>query len=293
VVFKQVMGEKTPESNVTVDKEKVGTYHNTTGNLNSLEKSPGVPNPKRNNSGEHENDEQISTTFNTADNESKSASHIPSQSSSTSLQSLPDEGYQSRRTSGHSLRSNQSTTSLDNCTNTFASEPIQEEDVDEDQHSNDEVASITENLDSISLTDCTVCNNNSLEQGRNMWSQTRRHSYEPPHPSARFWVRRCSETAVAYRRKLNLIPAKMSLHSEAGPACIMCRRNSQPPSPPTKRKISLTRSYIFKAVPIRRWNSEIFTVSPHPHIKGCRCVCVCVCVWGGGGGGGGGGPLNM
>jgi len=39
------MSEKTPESNVTVDKEKVGMYHNTTGNLNSLEKSPGVPNP--------------------------------------------------------------------------------------------------------------------------------------------------------------------------------------------------------------------------------------------------------
>lgn len=280
------MGEKTPESNVTVDKEKVEMYHNTTGNLNSLEKSPGVPNPKRNNGGEHENDEQILTTFTTADNESKTASHIPSQSSSTSLLSLPDEGYLSRQTSGRSLLSNQSTTSL---YNTFASAPIPEdEDIDEDQHfettkqpyvcnhenghtfrnpsSNDEVASITLNLHSMNLADRTDSNNNSQKQGGNIQSQTRRHSYEPSHPSARFSVRRCSETAVGYRRKLNLMPAKMSLHSEAGPACIMCRRNSQPPSPPTKRKISLTRSYIFKAVPIRRWNSEIFTVSTH-HIS--------------------------
>lgn len=277
------MGEKTPESNVTVDKEKFGMYHNTTGNLNSLEESPGVPNPKRNKSGEHENDEQILTIFTTADNESKTASHIPSQSSSTSLQSLPDEGYLSRQTSGHSLLSNHSTTSLDN---TFASAPILEvEDIDEDQHfettkqpyvcdhanghtfrnpsSNDDVASITKNLHSMNLSDRTDSNNNSQKQGGNIQSQTRRHSYEPSHHSARFCVRRCSETAVGYRRKLNLMPAKMSLHSEAGPACIMCRRNSQPPSPPTKRKISLTRSYIFKAVPIRRWNSEIFTVSPH------------------------------
>ena len=79
--------------------------------------------------------------------------------------------------------------------------------------------------------------------------KTRKLSYQHPplHPKVHY--RRGSETTVSTK----------PLQPEKEPTCIMCRRNSQKTSPPPNRKLS--KSYIFKATPMRRWNSQIITVS--------------------------------
>ena len=77
----------------------------------------------------------------------------------------------------------------------------------------------------------------------------RKLSYQPPPLHPRVHYRRGSEATVSTK----------PLQPEKEPTCIMCRRNSQKTSPPPKRKLS--KGYIFKATPMRRWNSQIITVS--------------------------------
>ena len=79
--------------------------------------------------------------------------------------------------------------------------------------------------------------------------QTRKLSYQHPPLHPRVHYQRGSEATVSTK------PSQ----PEKEPTCIMCRRNAQKTSPPPKRKIS--KSYIFKATPMRRWNSDIITVS--------------------------------
>ena len=91
-----------------------------------------------------------------------------------------------------------------------------------------------------SFQKCSLCNSQL---------KPRKLSYQHPplHPR------------VDHRRGSEAIVSTKPLQSEKEPTCIMCRRNSQKTSPPPKRKLS--KGYIFKATPMRRWNSQIITVS--------------------------------
>ena len=88
-----------------------------------------------------------------------------------------------------------------------------------------------------SFQKCSLCNSQL---------KPRKLSYQHPPLHSRVDYRRGSEATV-------------SAKPEKEPTCIMCRRNSQKTSPPPKRKLS--KGYIFKATPMRRWNSQIITVS--------------------------------
>ena len=97
---------------------------------------------------------------------------------------------------------------------------------------------LTESSAHQSIQKCSLCD--SL-------INTRRLSYQPPPLHPRVHYRRGSEATVSTK----------PLQPEKEPTCIMCRRNSQKTSPTPKRKLSSTKSYVFKATPMRRWNSEI------------------------------------
>ena len=97
---------------------------------------------------------------------------------------------------------------------------------------------LTESSAHQSVLKCSLCDSQI---------KPRKLSYQPPPLHPRVHYRRGSETTVSAK----------PLQPEKEPTCIMCRRNSQKISPPPKRKLSSTKSYVFKATPMRRWNSEI------------------------------------
>ena len=97
---------------------------------------------------------------------------------------------------------------------------------------------LTESSAHQSVLKCSLCD---------FQLKTRRLSYQPPPLPPIVHYRRGSEATVFTKQ----------LQPEKEPTCIMCRRNAQKTSPPPKRKLSSTKSYVFKATPMRRWNSEI------------------------------------
>ena len=108
----------------------------------------------------------------------------------------------------------------------------------EDLSSKVALLKLTESSAHHSVQKCSLCDSQI---------NTRRFSYQHPPLHPRVHYRRGSETTVSAK----------PLQPEKEPTCIMCRRNSQKMSPPPKRKLSSTKSYVFKATPMRRWNSEI------------------------------------
>ena len=212
----------------------------------------------------------------------------------SSTSTLGDEGYDSRRNSGRSILSFQSQISLESTLSVTNMKQILENDEDpsdsegisfttvDNKNDEDSLATVvtspgpkyehsspTEESESLITKMCSLnLSDNEPNVQRNFQKQSaslhpRRHSDQHPYPlpSPRTCNRRSSEATlfIGGRPFLKILP----LQPEEGPTCIMCRRNSlQMSSPTPKRKLSSTRSYIFKATPIRRWNSEIFTVSP-------------------------------
>ena len=113
---------------------------------------------------------------------------------------------------------------------------------EEPEHLSSKMASLNLTEQSVhqSFQKCSLCDSQL---------KARKLSYQHPPLHQRVHYRRGSEATVSTK------PSQ----SEKEPTCIMCRRNSQKTSLPPKRKIS--KSYIFKATPMRRWNSDIITVS--------------------------------
>ena len=145
--------------------------------------------------------------------------------------------------SGHSVQSScliESTpakiqTLLDNQREGEDSSPSEEP---EDLSSKIALLKLTESSSHQSVQKCSLCDSQI---------KPRRLSYQPPPLPPIVHYRRGSEATVFTK----------PLQPEKEPTCIMCRRNAQKTSPPPKRKLSSTKSYVFKATPMRRWNSEI------------------------------------
>ena len=146
--------------------------------------------------------------------------------------------------SGHSVQSScliESTQAkiqipLDNQREGEHSSPSEEP---EDLSSRLALLKLTESSAHQSVLKCSLCD---------LQLKPRRLSYQPPPLPPIVHYRRGSEATVFTK----------PLQPEKEPTCIMCRRNSQKTSPPPKRKLSSTKSYVFKATPpMRRWNSEI------------------------------------
>ena len=149
--------------------------------------------------------------------------------------------------SGHSVQS--SCTKKDSIESTAANIQILPDSHHEGEHSSpsrglEDLSSklallkLTESSEHQSVQKCSLCD---------LQIKPRKLSYQPPPLHPRVHYRRGSEATVSTK----------PLQPEKEPTCIICRRNSQKMSPPPKRKLSSTKSYVFKATPMRRWNSEI------------------------------------
>ena len=108
----------------------------------------------------------------------------------------------------------------------------------EDLSSRIALLKLTESSAHQSVLKCSLCD---------LQIKSRRLSYQPPPLPPIVHYRRGSEATVFTK----------PLQPEKEPTCIMCRRNSQKTSPPPKRKLPSTKSYVFKATPTQRWNPEI------------------------------------
>ena len=126
---------------------------------------------------------------------------------------------------------------------------------------NEESETLITKLTLLELADTEPHGRESLQtQSANLPPRRRSYQHLCPHSSQRICHRRSSEATLLTGGRPFVISIKMlpspSAERPTG------RRNSQQlvSRPAPKQKLPSTRSYIFKATPLWRYNSEIFTV---------------------------------